>query len=68
MTAFVLLLFIAMVPIDSKTTNFSLHLYIYIYCPYLRNVKSSIACKKSHQGIPVMWLRNCYPVQLVEEI
>ena len=31
MTAFVSLLFIAMIPIDCKITNFSLHLFIYFF-------------------------------------
>jgi len=31
MTSFVSLLFIAMIPIDSKITNFSLYLFIYFF-------------------------------------
>ena len=32
MTAFVSLTFIAMIPIDCKIKNFSLHLFVYFFC------------------------------------
>jgi len=32
MTDLVSLLFVAMIPIDCKITNFSLHLFIYFFC------------------------------------
>ena len=32
MTDLVSLLFVAMIPINSKTTKFSLHLFVYFFC------------------------------------
>ena len=56
MTALVSLLFIAMIPIDCKVTNFSLHLFVYFFSTIIIFGKLISATSKERMTANIIFL------------
>ena len=65
MTALVSLLFIAMTPIDCKITNFSLHLYMYIYAG-LMGYPSNVLCIDASNLLLFFIIHSCFVTRILE--